>query len=256
MFTGVMDLASLVAAVAVQGFPSAGNGGVEAVEAYCDFHNIDRDARAVSRSLEAQRFCGRADCITEDLMRLPNGRDIRWTVAGSWKVPVPHVAQAFSWAWRHWQDACDVAPRMVQTVAEANVVFEGRPIDDVGRTLAISDWPDGDRQVWGRFDASESWVFMQDPPKFKVDLGRVAVHEIGHLLGIPHLAAGAMMQPMYDLKLRGLQPADRAEAVRRYGPPKGRMILEEPPAANEPVMVTIRVPVESISIPGYSIKRS
>lgn len=280
MFTGILEMASLAAAVASQGFLAQGKG---AVDAYCDFHRIDReDPKAIARSLQAIRFCGRQDCITEDLMRLPNGRDIRWAVGPGWKIPKMYVVDTFAWAWFHWSEVCGISPRMVDRVEDANVVFEGREIDGAGKTLAISDWPDGNRQVWGRFDSTESWVFMNEPPKFKLDLGRVAMHEIGHLLGIPHLSAGALMQPMYDLKLRGLQPADIAEAVRRYGPGPGargqqsgegvsqkalvaekgdqnmRGNMQDLPAmtaSSDFVEVTIRVPVTSILVPGYVLKR-
>lgn len=56
-------------------------------------------------------------------------------------------------------------------------------------------------------------------PTNVIDLCRVAVHELGHMIGIPHLSVGNLMAPTYSTGIATLQGGDIAEAVSRYGPP-------------------------------------
>ena len=65
------------------------------------------------------------------------------------------------------------------------------------------------------FDTAENWTCDSSG----IDIGIVALHEIGHSIGLAHSAElGAIMYPFYNPGLSELQPDDIAGAVTLYGP--------------------------------------
>jgi hypothetical protein len=66
------------------------------------------------------------------------------------------------------------------------------------------------------FDSAENWKCNTTG----IDIGIVALHEIGHSLGLNHenTAAVAVMDPYYNPNLTGLQPDDRNGITAIYGP--------------------------------------
>jgi hypothetical protein len=139
------------------------------------------------------------------------------------------VINAFAMAWQWWADVCDIHPRMVQTERDALVRIECAPIDGPMKTLAWSELANQSltpkRQ---RYDSGEAWVVSETPTNRQIDLARVACHEIGHVLGIPHISAGNLLAPTYSSRVRVPQAGDIAEAVRRYGPPQQRPTPQPP----------------------------
>lgn len=104
-----------------------------------------------------------------------------------------------------------------------NVIFTIRPIDGQFGILAEAELPCGNvnsrsqRRIW--FDTNDRWANATNPPARFLDLIEVARHEIGHVIGIPHITStNALMNPTVQGN-RNLRPADIAEAVRRYGDP-------------------------------------
>jgi hypothetical protein len=113
---------------------------------------------------------------------------------------------------------------------DADIRIEWRPAADpdssmVGNVVAHADYPPGCSVVTTdypkplHFDDSETWV--DGAVAGGLDIETVAVHELGHLLGLKHSAvAGTVMWPTvsYNSTLRTLQPDDLA-GIRALYPP-------------------------------------
>ncbi|KAJ9135235.1 hypothetical protein P3X46_032443 [Hevea brasiliensis] len=100
----------------------------------------------------------------------------------------PDVKAAFAEAFQSWQIVSQF--NFHQTAAEAaylSIGFytgdhgDGNPFDGPGKILAHSFYPPDGRS---HYDASENW--STHPAKDQIDYESVAVHEIGHLLGLAH----------------------------------------------------------------------
>lgn len=209
----------------------------QAVRAYQADHGLEPDGWVGPQTRRAlldplSHFCGVVERMSDAdrLCRWPAPR-VTWTIAGR----LPHVSDldqkdAFHEAWSYWAAVCGVEPLYTANARTANVRMGAGAIDRAGSTLAWSELPCGAaRQLQQKYDTHETWVISANPARHEIDLVRVAAHEIGHVLGIPHLAAGALMQPAYSATIRRPQPPDIHEAVRRYGLPAQQPPLPEPP---------------------------
>jgi predicted Zn-dependent protease len=92
-------------------------------------------------------------------------------------------------AFKKWSDFSQFTFQEASDAASANIVIafysgdhgDGHPFDGPGTTLAHASSPEGGRL---HFDADEKW--SANPAMDQIDLESVAVHEIGHLLGLDH----------------------------------------------------------------------
>ncbi|NDC10566.1 MAG: hypothetical protein EBZ75_14750, partial [Oxalobacteraceae bacterium] len=85
-------------------------------------------------------------------------------------------------------------------------------LDNKGGTLAWSELPCGvaeNVQLDQMFDEAEDWSFNMAVA--------VICHELGHALGLPHLANGNLMAPYYDPNVTKPQDGDVAEIIKLYG---------------------------------------
>ncbi|MEZ4399025.1 MAG: matrixin family metalloprotease [Kofleriaceae bacterium] len=96
---------------------------------------------------------------------------------------------------------------------------DGSAFDGAGNTLAHAFYPPTCGGTYaGRchFDDDEGWSTAPGPGQF--DLETVALHEIGHLLGLSHsTVAGAVMFPTYGGPRRALTADDVAGIRALYG---------------------------------------
>jgi hypothetical protein len=132
------------------------------------------------------------------------------------------IIDIFTRAWQMWAKVCGVKPHYADDPQRVNVDTRFGPIDGRYNILAWSEMPCGGTERLSQlFDSSEVWVDSAFPRQNQIDLLRVAAHEIGHAIGIPHIASGNLMEPYYDTSIREPQAGDVAEAVARYGKPEG-----------------------------------
>lgn len=128
---------------------------------------------------------------------------------------------------REPSEAANISFEIVTNPLQANIKLIRNRLDGPNGVLAqmgIPMNPRPDTQLIGEFDDSESWGIYENPPNGRIDFYRVFLHEFEHALGLGHKPASirepALIAPIYSPVIRNLQPADKAELVRRYGQPQ------------------------------------
>lgn len=125
--------------------------------------------------------------------------------------------------------ACDVKFEYTSNPRTANLYDVALRLDGPNGVLADRQIPVGNvsdlTQLLGRHDDAERWGLYDDvPPVGFLDWGRVDLHELLHAMGLGHgqvmPADSALIEPMYNPKIRHLQRRDKSELVRRYGESK------------------------------------
>lgn len=156
-------------------------------------------------------------------------KDITWTIVG--QIPgftFEQFKTACTEAWAYWSAVCDIRPKYVEEPVDANVLMGTGKIDGSSGTLAWSEMPCGNvRQLTQKYDKDERWVISANPTN-GTDIVRVAAHEIGHVIGIPHISDGNLLAPYYSSKVRKPQAGDIREAVARYGQPAAPTPVPDP----------------------------
>jgi hypothetical protein len=170
-------------------------------------------------------FCGVREHIrtANGLCKWANPK-IVWHITGSLKPRISDsdMKDAFYEAFGYWAAVCGVEPSYTGNAKTANVLIATGRIDGNSGTLAWSELPCGNAsQLDQMYDTGETFVIKENPSRNEIDLVRVAAHEIGHVIGLPHLSdEGALLAPMYNPNVRRPQKSDIAEGVKRYGPSK------------------------------------
>lgn len=117
--------------------------------------------------------------------------------------------------------------RFVESVANADLQMmfakshHGDPLafDGKGNQLAHA-FPPGTMPRSGdvHFDLAENWSISLDCPLDKIDLFNLALHEIGHALGLPHSQdKNSIMYPSYLGPQRYLHESDKKAIQDLYG---------------------------------------
>ncbi|OAY45573.1 metalloendoproteinase 1 [Manihot esculenta] len=132
--------------------------------------------------------------LNQSLYNFPPGMQ-RWSkfeITYTFSSSVPDdqdLRSAFANAFQSWEGASEFKFKEASTEEEANIVIgfysgdhgDGLPFDGPGMVLAHSFYPEDGRS---HYDADESW--STNPDMNHMDLESVALHEIGHLLGLAH----------------------------------------------------------------------
>lgn len=179
----------------------------------------------MSSDFDGCRICNVPDHLGDVSVRWPEQLKRSLTVFATGNVGQVPLADAIELAVRAWNDVCGVLIGMSTNPKTANLVVGVGPIDGPGNVLAQNELPVGFfggqavRQLQGLYDASERVVLADNPPRDKLDLGRICRHELGHFLGIGHITDGNLMAPIYSSTIRLPQNGDIVEARARYGDP-------------------------------------
>ena len=130
-----------------------------------------------------------------------------------WSDVCPLTFEHISSGLRGWEHA--------DIVIDVNRVAEG--FGRKGGILAWAEMPatrNWDSQLWTQFDRAEDWVVEKDD-RDDIMLQSVAVHEIGHLLGLGHSThIASIMYPYYDDLIISPQENDIKAIQTLYGEKK------------------------------------
>lgn len=201
-------------------------------------------------------FCGvelQEYAISGVTYQWPRGSHLLWKLEFSRLGPLSDmdVKDAITAALKEISACCDVTHAMATQTQVPNLLVTTRRLDGGSGVLADCQIPVGNvgpgTTLIMRIDDSESWGLVENPPNGLVDLYRVGLHELEHFHGLGHRPPNnddpALIAPLYNPRMRNLQAADKAELVRRYGPPK-QVPKPVPGPAVPPGLVPVSLQVE------------
>lgn len=230
----------------------------EAVCAYQRMHGLVADGDIgpdTIRSFMAPRLCSHPDRMAMHEQSKWPETELRYCFVKPWQnADMGMVCGAFAWAWDQLATACGVKGELVTNRGEAHILIDEGPIDRAGGMLAFSEMADGTMvPKTMKFDSLETWSFGESPPQYHLDLGRVCLHELGHVLGVPHLDVGALMAPTYSMTIRTPQEPDVKELQARYGPP--RFAAPAPTDGEHIVTLIVSGKITAAAIPGFKVEK-
>lgn len=202
-----------------------------ALREYQEFHGLDETGvldRHTQRLLIAPR-CGCADreAVTEGgLCKWGDSvRPVRyWLDPALPRLSTPDWRAVARDAFAAWTAVCDIEFERVERSADANWQIVPHRHDGSSGVLADQELPCGvetRKAIQMRVDRDELWTAGREPGRIRAL--NVLCHEIGHGIGISHVAPSrgqALMNPTYDPSVPAPLELDVAEARARYGKPK------------------------------------
>ena len=150
------------------------------------------------------------------------------------------LVDIFRRAWKAWADAIEIDPVAVDSAGQAWITKDFARIDGPSGTLAWSYLADNtNSKKRQRYDSGDGWILdTTTSPSGGIDLLRVAIHEIGHMLGLEHDSgsADAIMRPSYSPRLPTITARDIQRVVGlgykpRTGPPTSPPTPLPPPVS-------------------------
>jgi hypothetical protein len=191
--------------------------------------------------------CGNADHQqSATICKWPTTRISYHVVRTPTSLPEEQARAAYRRAWESWEEVCGLKVTEVSDPNRANVLMDvgrGRRsgFDGQSGVLAWSELPCGNPvQLTQRYDLDER--FGTTVGGGTILLENVACHEIGHAIGINHIAPAlgqALMNPTYSSRVAKPLALDVNEATKRYG--KSTSAPTTPPTERQ-VTITIKDP--------------
>lgn len=224
----------------------------KSVEQYAAFHGLS-NLGDVEDHIYEPRVCSLPDVmpIGATVCKWPDP-NITWDIVADIKGLTRDQVQAgVTEALNRWKKVCGIKPQFTPGNANARILVGSRGIDGPMGVLAESELPCGNvRQCHQWFDNGEPWGIFNGAGQ-GIDFVRVAMHELGHALGMNHIGSGNLLAPTYSQTIWDAKPGDIAEMQARYGPP-----ATEPPAPPKSGdEIVIRVNGGQISIDGYRLTK-
>lgn len=191
---------------------------------YAAYHGLSSIGDILSH-LKEIRFCKHPDTMQAQSSRCkwPDG-NITWCITS----PLPNFpggmqaqVEATGEALAEWAKVCGIKPQYTPGNPQARIQIGYRAIDGQYGVLAESELPCGRPSICHQwYDTGDSWaVFTGSRRGNALDYRRVAMHELGHALGMNHIGAGNLLAPTYSDSVWVPQAGDIAEMKARYGEP-------------------------------------
>ncbi len=219
---------------------------------YAAFHALasSKDAEA---HMDEPRFCALPDVMPAraTVCKWPT-KNVTWSVnATPPGLDQQAVVEAYTEAFHRWSTVCGINPQYQPGNPQAMIVMGIRSIDGALGVLAESELPCGNaRQCRQWYDSGEQWGIFNGAGQ-KIDLQRVATHELGHALGMDHIGAGNLLAPTYSASIWEPQAGDIREMQGRYGLPNPD---PTPPTAGGSAY-TLHLVDGVLSIDGYRLTK-
>lgn len=138
----------------------------------------------------------------------------------TWHIrPIPdhldtsYILRNLDHAFQQWEAIIDIPIVRSQDI-HADIHIEFDWLDGIGGILGIADFPGYTQPQMLTFDTYDISTLAKQSD---YDFFTIALHEIGHTLGIPHLPTpDAVMWPAYRQHFRSPAPPDQFKAKARY----------------------------------------